>query len=85
MQGFHLIVEAYFRAYAVSETKQLSKHTAEHAAATQMSVSTVKMQVKRNLAKLRSALDVTLSALAATVVLKWLFEVVQSQVHGNFV
>lgn len=50
----------------------------EISAKTQMSVSGVKMQVKRNLAKLRSALDVTISVLTATVVLKWLFELI----HG---
>jgi RNA polymerase sigma-70 factor (ECF subfamily) len=50
----------------------------EISAETQMSVSGVKMQVKRNLAKLRSTLDVTISVLAATVVLKWLFELI----HG---
>ena len=54
----------------------------EISAETKMSVSSVKMQVKRNLAKLRSALDVTISTLAATVVLKWLFELVQTHIHG---
>ena len=55
----------------------------EISAETQMSVSSVKMQVKRNLSKLRSALDVTKPTLAATVVLKWLIELVQSHIHGN--
>ena len=50
----------------------------EISARTQISVSGVKMQVKRNLAKLRSVLDVTISVLATTVVLKWLFELI----HG---
>ena len=49
----------------------------EISARTQISVSGVKMQVKRNLAKLRSVLDVTISVLATTVVLKWLFELIQ--------
>ena len=44
----------------------------EISAETDMSVSGVKMQVKRNLAKLRSALDVTLSTFSATLLLKWL-------------
>ena len=50
----------------------------EISAKTDLSVSGVKMQVKRNLAKLRSALDVTISVLATTLVLKWLFELVRS-------
>lgn len=45
---------------------------------TDLSVSGVKMQVKRNLAKLRSALDVTISLLATTIGLKWLFEILGS-------
>ena len=49
----------------------------EISAETKISVSGVKMQVKRNLAKLRSVLDVTISVAAATVVLKWLFELIQ--------
>ena len=44
----------------------------EISAETDMSVSGVKMQVKRNLAKLRSALDVTLLTFSATLLLKWL-------------
>jgi RNA polymerase sigma-70 factor (ECF subfamily) len=47
----------------------------EISAKTHMSVSSVKMQVKRNLAKLRSALDVTISACLTTVVVKWLLEI----------
>jgi RNA polymerase sigma-70 factor (ECF subfamily) len=50
----------------------------EISAKTDLSVSGVKMQVKRNLAKLRSALDVTISVLATTLVLKWLFELVRN-------
>lgn len=50
----------------------------EISAKTDLSVSGVKMQLKRNLAKLRSALDVTISVLATTLVLKWLFELVRS-------
>ncbi len=50
----------------------------EISAKTHLSVSGVKMQVKRNLAKLRSVLDVTISVLATTLVLKWLFELVRS-------
>lgn len=46
----------------------------EISARTDLSVSGVKMQVKRNLAKLRSVLDVTISLLATTVVVQWLFE-----------
>ena len=46
----------------------------EISAQTDMSVSGVKMQVKRNLAKLRSALDVTISMLATTLVMKCAFE-----------
>ena len=44
----------------------------EISAETDMSLSGVKMQVKRNLAKLGSALDVTLSTFSATLLLKWL-------------
>jgi len=50
----------------------------EISAKTDLSVSGVKMQVKRNLAKLRSALDVTLSVLATTLGLQWLFELIRS-------
>ena len=51
----------------------------EISAKTDLSVSGVKMQVKRNLAKLRSALDVTISVLATTLVLKWLFELARNR------
>lgn len=50
----------------------------EISAETDLSVSGVKMQVKRNLAKLRSVLDVTISLLATTLVVKWLFEPARS-------
>lgn len=50
----------------------------EISAQTDLSVSGVKMQVKRNLDKLRTVLDVTISALAATVVLRWLFEIARN-------
>ena len=49
----------------------------EISAQTHISVSGVKMQVKRNLAKLRSVLDVTISVLMTTVAVKWLFELIQ--------
>lgn len=52
----------------------------EISAKTDLSVSGVKMQVKRNLAKLRLALDVTISTLATTILLKWLFEIARSGV-----
>ena len=51
----------------------------EISAETDLSVSGVKMQVKRNLAKLRSALDVTISLLTTTLVLKWLFELTRNR------
>ena len=50
----------------------------EISAKTDLSVSGVKMQVKRNLAKLRSALDVTLGTFSATLLLKWLLETTRS-------
>ncbi len=50
----------------------------EISAKTDLSVSGVKMQVKRNLAKLRLALDVTISTLATTILVKWLFEIARS-------
>ena len=49
----------------------------EISAQTDLSVSGVKMQVKRNLDKLRSVLNVTISSLLATVVVRWLFEIVR--------
>jgi RNA polymerase sigma-70 factor (ECF subfamily) len=50
----------------------------EISAHTDLSVSGVKMQVKRNLDKLRSVLDVTLLAVATTVVLRWSFEIARN-------
>ncbi len=50
----------------------------EISAKTDLSVSGVKMQVKRNLAKLRSALDVTILTFSTTLLLKWLLESTRS-------
>jgi len=55
----------------------------EISAQTDLSVSGVKMQVKRNLAKLRSALNVTISTFSATLLLKWLLETTRIGPGGN--